>query len=214
MAIQKEQIIQVALALLDELGIEGITMRKLARSLDIQAASLYWHFANKQALMDGLADILMEDVARKPMRKNSWDERVRKVANEIRRAMLKHRDGARVFAGTYGITENVLRVGDTLIAALTEAGAPTRLASWGTFSVLYYVLGFVMEEQALGPDNGIDMKQRQAAFLKMAGKSYRHAYEAADDIFERNFDQRFGFGLDVLVLGLEGKINSHQSSNF
>jgi TetR/AcrR family transcriptional regulator, tetracycline repressor protein len=128
MAIQKEQVIQVAMELLDELGIDGMTMRKLAQALDIKAASLYWHFANKQALMDGIADLLMENVARKVPRKRAWDEQLRQIAVEIRRAMLKHRDGARVFAGSNGVTDNVMRVGNALIAALADAGADSRLS--------------------------------------------------------------------------------------
>lgn len=206
MAIQKEQVIQVAMELLDEVGIDGITMRKLAEALDIKAASLYWHFANKQTLMDEMADSLMETVARKAQRNRTWQEQLRQTATEIRRAMLKHRDGARVFAGTYGVTENVMRVGNTLIGALTGAGANTRLAAWGSFSVLYYVLGFVMEEQALGPDNGIDIKARQAAFVALANTGYPHACDAADDIFNRNFDQRFVLGIDLLTRGIESRI--------
>lgn len=206
MAIQKETIIQTALTLLNDLGLEGLTMRKLAQALKIQAPSLYHHFASKQALMDGLADALMQEVARKPMRAAAWDARLRQVASEIRRALLRYRDGARVFAGTYSVTENVLRVGDVMIGALLDAGAPTRLASWGAFSVLYYVLGFVMEEQALGPENGVDMKERRTAFLQMASRAFPHAHEAAADIFNRNLDQRFTLGLELLVLGLEQKM--------
>ena len=192
--------------LLDELGIEGVTMRKLAQALEIKAASLYWHFANKQALMDGMADLLMENVARKTPRNRTWEEQLRQTAAEIRRAMLKHRDGARVFAGSNGVTENVMRVGNALIASLNEAGASTRLAAWGSFSVLYYVLGFVMEEQALGPDSGIDMKARQAAFVTLANTGYPHASAAAADIFNGNFDQRFALGLDLLIRGIKSRI--------
>ncbi|MEQ5843648.1 TetR family transcriptional regulator [Paraburkholderia acidicola] len=206
MAIQKEQVIEAAIELLDELGIEGVTMRKLAQALDIKAASLYWHFENKQVLMDGMADLLMENVARKMPRNRTWEEQLRQVSGEIRRAMLKHRDGARVFAGSNGVTENVMRVGNALMASLVEAGADSRLAAWGSFSVLYYVLGFVMEEQALGPDNGIDLKARQAAFVALANTDYPHAYDAASDIFNRNFDQRFALGIDLLIRGIESRI--------
>ena len=206
MAIQKEQIINVAMELLDEVGVDGITMRKLAEALDIKAASLYWHFANKQALMDDMADMLMEPVARKNLQSRAWEDQLRHTATEIRRAMLKYRDGARVFAGSNGVTENVMRVGNALIGTLTEAGANSRLAAWGAFSVLYYVLGFVMEEQALGPDNGIDMKARQAAFLTLAKTGYPYAGDAADDIFNRNFDQRFALGIDLLTRGVRSRI--------
>lgn len=207
MAIQKEQIINVAMELLDEVGVDGITMRKLAEALDIKAASLYWHFANKQALMDGMAEMLMETVARKAPGNRTWEEQLRQTALQIRRAMLKRRDGARVVAGSYGVTENVIRVGNAMIGALAEAGADNRLAAWGAFSVLYYVLGFVMEEQALGPDNGIDMKARRAAFIAFAQTEYPHAAATVGDIFNHNFDQRFALGIDLLIRGFRSRIS-------
>jgi TetR/AcrR family tetracycline transcriptional repressor len=56
--IQQEVIVRAALTLLDEVGLEGLTMRRLATALKIQAPSLYWHFPNKQALLDGMADAI------------------------------------------------------------------------------------------------------------------------------------------------------------
>src|SRR5260370_28603336 len=56
--VKQELIVQAALTLLDEVGLEGLTMRRLATALKIQAPSLYWHFPNKQALLDGMADAI------------------------------------------------------------------------------------------------------------------------------------------------------------
>ena len=64
MRIQREQVVAAAWALLDEAGLEGLTMRVLAKALSIQAPSLYWHFPGKQALLDAMADTLIHDVAR------------------------------------------------------------------------------------------------------------------------------------------------------
>ena len=74
--------------------------RKLAQALNIQAPSLYWHFNAKQALIDGMADALVENVARHCPSDQTWDEQVRHLALEFRQALLQRRDGARVFAGT------------------------------------------------------------------------------------------------------------------
>lgn len=208
MKIQREKVIATALNLLDEVGIEGLTMRRLAQEMDIKAASLYWHFANKQALMNGIADALFEGVAHKHPAGRSpsttWFIAVSMTAHEIRRALLKRRDGARVYAGTYVTTDNTLRVAEALIGPLCEAGASTRLASWGAFSILYYVMGFVMEEQPLAGANetSLVIASHRGPFEALAAKGYPHVLAAAGDLFSPDFDARFDAGLDLLITGL------------
>ena len=212
MKIQREAVIATALDLLDEVGIEGLTMRRLAQELDIKAASLYWHFANKQALMNGIADALIEGVAHEHPDELSpstaWFNAVSVTAHEIRNALLKRRDGARVYAGTYVITDNTLRVAEALIGPLCEAGASTRLASWGAFSIIYYVMGFVMEEQPLADPSEISLAiaTHRDQFEALAAKGYPHVLAAAADLFSPDFDARFDAGLDLLIAGLRMKI--------
>ncbi|MDO8032768.1 TetR/AcrR family transcriptional regulator C-terminal domain-containing protein [Janthinobacterium sp. SUN128] len=216
MKIQRETVIAAALDLLDEVGIDGLTMRRLAQKLDIKAASLYWHFTNKQALMDGMADALMEGVARKelagPAWSPSWFVAVSATAHDIRRALLKRRDGARVYAGTYVTTDNVFRVAEALIAPLCEAGASTRLASWGAFSILYYVTGFVTEEQPLVhlKAESANIERQREQFAALAAHRYPHALAAMDDLFDMDFDARFELGLDLLITGLDVRIKEER----
>lgn len=207
MGIQADKVIAAALDLLDEVGVDGLTMRRLAQALDIQAASLYWHFANKQTLLDGMADALMDGVALAPQA-GPWQSRIRQTADEIRRALLARRDGARVFAGTYVPTENVLRVAESLMAPLREAGASPRLAASGAFSLLYYVLGFVIEEQAIGPAEAgkLDPASRRGAFETLAADRFPQVFAAMDDIFDADFDARFAAGVELWIAGVEQQL--------
>lgn len=210
MGIQKEQVVAKALELLDETGLDGLTMRRLADALEVKAASLYWHFASKQVLLDAMADALVAEVAVQPTTAaQSWRERLMAVAVEMRGALQSRRDGARVFAGTYVTTPNVMRVGEMMMAPLREAGADTRLASWGAFSVLYFVLGFVMEESGLAPDAipAAELEQRTTSFLVHALTMFPHLHAARQDIFNPDFDSRFQFGLDLMLDGLAARLN-------
>jgi TetR/AcrR family tetracycline transcriptional repressor len=206
MAMQKDVVIAKALELLDETGLDGLTMRRLADALDIKAASLYWHFASKQVLLDGIADALMRDVALAPVA-GDWRTRLKDVAGQFRRALLARRDGARVYAGTYVVSDNVMRVGEALMAPLHEAGADAKLASWGAFSLLYYMLGFVIEETGLAADTlaAEDVQARSAQFTAQAQRfpllSGAHAH-----VFDSDFDARFEFGLDLLLAGLAERL--------
>ncbi|MRE27413.1 TetR/AcrR family transcriptional regulator C-terminal domain-containing protein, partial [Klebsiella quasipneumoniae] len=72
-----------------------------------------------------------------------------RLATELREAFLQHRDGARVFAGTYVISENVLRINNTLITLIMQSGASAELASNMSMTLLYFILGCCIEQQAI-----------------------------------------------------------------
>ena len=205
--IEREQVILAALVLLDQEGLEGLTLRKLAQTLQIQAPSLYWHFDDKQSLLDGVADALIEQVARSIPADLPWDSSVRRIAKELRSALLRHRDGARLFTGTYAVSENVLRVNEAMIDAFVRAGTDAALASTFSFSVVYYVLGFAMEEQALDPRNALDLASRKQAFFEMTKARFPRNWAAREAIFSSDFDARFMTGLDLLIEGVAQQVS-------
>lgn len=199
MRIQRDTVITTALDVLDEVGIEGLTMRRLAQALNIQAPSLYWHFANKQVLLDGMADALLAPVAALNLSATEdWGGDLRRLVVEIRRALLARRDGARVFAGTYPVTDNVLAVGNAVIGCLRRAGGNAQLAAWGGFTLLYYVIGFVIEEQALVPSDAKLAADMQARYPDLAA--------VMPDILSPDAEARFAFGLDLQIEGLKAKL--------
>ncbi|SOY71242.1 TetR/AcrR family transcriptional regulator C-terminal domain-containing protein [Cupriavidus taiwanensis] len=205
--IQRDQVIQAALELLDQEGLDGLTLRKLALALDIQAPSLYWHFSGKQELIDAVADALVMNVVLPQGPDQPWDSRLRQIAAALRQALLERRDGARVFAGTYVVSDNVLRINESMLEAFAQAGVDVSRASTYAFSVLYYILGFVMEEQALGPYSAFDVTSRETAFKELAKRSYPRNFAAREAIFSTDFDERFITGLELIISGVK-----HQAS--
>ncbi|WP_141589965.1 TetR/AcrR family transcriptional regulator C-terminal domain-containing protein [Myxococcus sp. AB056] len=203
MRIQKEQVVRAAWALVDEVGVEGLTMRLLAQALAIQAPSLYWHFPSKQSLLETMADALLEDVGLERPEGQDWEVVVRNVAGQLRRAFLSHRDAARVFAGTVVVSQNTFRVSEWLMEALARAGLSPREAGWATFTLLDYVLGFTIEEQAFCARDmeGSPVAQRMRA---LATTRFPHVARAVDALVDPDFDARFAFGLDLFLAGLGG----------
>ncbi len=203
--LKQEHIIQAAFRQLDEAGIDGISLRKLACTLGIRAPSLYWHFKSKQALIDALADALIADVARDIPQGQDWRSTMHQIANEFRTAFKAHRDGARVYAGTFLATENVLRVGDATIAALVQAGASVEFAANTAMDSIYYVMGFVIEEQSLPADLG-ELDGVQQAFFELARERFPHCWAAREVWSEPDFDARFRNGVDLILDGVEQQI--------
>src|SRR3954471_22746225 len=100
MQLHRGDVVRGALTLLDSDGLDALTMRKLAAHLGVQAGALYWHFPNKQALLDAAAEgiVAKADFTLPPA---PWDVQARTLAHQIRAALLAYRDGARLVAGTW-----------------------------------------------------------------------------------------------------------------
>src|SRR5215469_4641736 len=101
MPLQRETVARAALDVLDEVGLDGLTMRRLAAYLDIQNQSLYWHFTNKQELLNCMAELMIADAFAelRPLGpEQDWADWLAAFARRFRRMMLTHRDGARILA--------------------------------------------------------------------------------------------------------------------
>ncbi|WP_312327109.1 TetR/AcrR family transcriptional regulator C-terminal domain-containing protein [Stenotrophomonas sp.] len=204
--IARDNIVAAAFKLLDEAGMEGVTLRKVACTLGIRAPSLYWHFKSKQALVDAMADAMIVDVARNIPENQPWRQTLLQIAREFRTAFKARRDGARVYAGTFLATENVLRVGETSIAALVGAGASVRLAATAPMDLVYYTMGFVIEEQSWPGDGS--MEALGESFMALAEARFPHCWSAREVWSEVDFDTRFEQGLGLLLDGIDQRLAS------
>ncbi|KAB2379237.1 TetR/AcrR family transcriptional regulator C-terminal domain-containing protein [Actinomadura montaniterrae] len=151
---RRDEVLQAAIDLLDDVGLDGLTMRTLADRLGVRASALYRHYPSKQALLDAMVAHLVAvhlDAAQdEPFTAPGapWQERLRGLARATRATMLAHRDGARLIATVADPGEQATAAFGDLITALTAAGAPTETAMHAVDTVLAYVNGFTIEEQA------------------------------------------------------------------
>lgn len=198
--IAREHIVEAAFRILDEAGLEGVTLRKVACSLGIRAPSLYWHFKSKQALIDAMADAMICEVARRIPAGQAWRDTLLQIAREFRLAFKARRDGARVYAGTFLATENVLRVAEASLTAMVGAGLPARFAATTSMDLVYYTMGFVIEEQSWPGDGS--MEALGEAFMALAEQRFPHCWDARDAWSEVDFDARFEQGLGLMLDGI------------
>ena len=159
-ALDRERIIGEAMALLDENGLDGLTLRKLAARLGVQAPTLYWHIRNKAELVDALADAILRDVLAEleaPLDGQPWREWLIEVTQRQRRAMLAHPDGARVMSAAH--TSATLAVlSEHTMRTLVDSGLPLREARLTVLATQKFTLGHVLEEQAPPPEtDGFDL---------------------------------------------------------
>jgi len=164
MGLTRQDIARSGLKLLNEVGLNGLTLRLIAADLGVKAPALYWHMKNKQELLDEMATQMYRDSVadrRPPTSLGEW-ESVAHGARALRRMMLAYRDGGKVFAGTY-LGDTGL-VGEHPLRRSIEAGLDEALAGRATFTVYCFVVGYVIEEQAVRPMPGeFDERYRESA---------------------------------------------------
>lgn len=146
-------IVRAALELLDEVGLDKLSTRRLAERLGVQSPALYWHFRDKPELLDLMAQELLRPAmpqAAVPLDgdlRAAWREQALVMARERRRLLLSRRDGARLIAGTRPGPD----AADAAEAGLTElvrAGMDPATALHSLIAISHFVTGFVLEEQA------------------------------------------------------------------
>jgi TetR/AcrR family tetracycline transcriptional repressor len=198
----REQVLAAALGLLDEAGLEQLTMRRLAAALGVQNGATYWHFRSKQALLEAMADTLLAGLTAGLDTESPWTERITELARRLRRALLSRRDGARLFSAAFFPLPNALAYGEAVIAALGESGLSSRDAAWAADTLTYYVVGHTIEEQlavAL-PGSGHDATARLTGAVDP--QRHPHMYAALAHIPAPHHQEHFDYGLHLIVNGI------------
>ena len=198
----REQVLAAALGLLDEAGLEQLTMRRLAAALGVQPGATYWHFRSKQDLLEAMADTLLAGLTAGLDTESPWTERITELARRLRRALLSRRDGARLFSAAFFPPSNALAYGEAVIAALGESGLSSRDAAWAADTLTYYVVGHTIEEQlavAL-PGSGHDATARLTGAVDP--QRHPHMYAALAHIPAPHHQEHFDYGLHLIVNGI------------
>lgn len=189
MALDRQQVVDEALRLLDEEGLDALSLRTLASRLGVQAPTLYWHIGNKSELLDALADAIMDEAisAIPPARADeNWAEWLLEVLVIFRATMLRHRDGARTISGS----RTSLRRGDfseLAMSTLVDHGVEPQRARLLVLAVERFTFGYVLEEQAPPQETrqvpNIEELQRRFPVMTGAIGSYFAAGRTADDLY-------------------------------
>ena len=201
MRLNREQVLQAALDLLDEVGLDQLTMRRLSTALGVQNGATYWHFRSKSALLEAMADELLAGVAAVPA--GPWDARVTELARRLRRALLSRRDGARVYSAVFFPLPSALAYGDAMIGALLEAGLSPRDAAWTADTITYHVVAHTIEHQLALTDEGTER-------LTAAVSDYPNLAAAIEFVPAPHPDAHFEHGLRLIITGIRAEAPGHE----
>jgi TetR/AcrR family tetracycline transcriptional repressor len=209
MALSREEVLRGAMRLLDRVGLDGLTMRRLANELDVQAGAIYWHFANKQALQDAMADELTEGLLEPPP-KGAWDTQLAELSRRLANALIRRRDGARLATSALTPGPNGLAASERMLRIARDAGFSKKATLWATSVLGYYVLGYVTDVQAAASARarGLGAAELRSIEKAIDPKQYPELFAASSGGLQQMmtshaFRERFEFGLKVILEGLK-----------
>lgn len=154
MKVNTQSIIKAALNLVDQVGLDQLTLRLLARELNVQPSSIYWHFKNKRELIGAMANTILADDARRLVPSTNppdWKIWIVTFAVRLRQSLLAHRDAARIVAESRPTNHEYLTSLERIARRLSSSGFNPRQVVLLLSTVYNFALGFVMEEQAVFP---------------------------------------------------------------
>ncbi len=195
----REEVIAAALDLLNEVGLDALSTRRLAQRLGVESPTLYWHFHDKAALLSEMSASVMEHRYSTPVPDDTqrWPEWFSQNAREFRNALLAFRDGARLHAGSKPNEIELKRV-ELKIQYLVRAGIPRNEALMAMLAAGQFTLGCVIEEQAR-QHLGAHAAEIGLPIATQSSGDLAHVVEG----IAANGDVAFEFGLKLLVDGLE-----------
>ncbi|HUF58406.1 MAG TPA: TetR/AcrR family transcriptional regulator [Actinomycetota bacterium] len=210
----RERVLRTAVDLADQGGIEALSMRKLAQALDVVPMALYRHVANKEELLNGLIDVVVDEID-PPLEGADWKTAVRARILSARQALLRHPWASRVMESRTVPTPTVLAYMDSMIGMFRAGGFSIDLTHHAMHTMGSRLMGFAQE---LFNDSGDADQEMEAEFYEAMAAMYPSIYElyltvvhddsttvgpGCDDQFE------FEFALDLVLDGLEKLKDRH-----
>jgi AcrR family transcriptional regulator len=203
--LNRDRILQAALELVDEGGIEALTMRGLGQALGFEAMSLYNHVANKDDVIDGLLDLVLEE-SEPPSAAGDWDAAIRTSAISVHDALRRHPWSCALLMSPGRIRPARLRYMDLLLGRLREAGFSAE-ATYSAYHVLDgHIFGFSLWETSHTYSAEEIVRFAESFADTITPEAYPHLHEHAEQHFGEGPHREvsaFELGLDLIVAGLE-----------
>jgi TetR/AcrR family tetracycline transcriptional repressor len=202
-------VVEGALALADAEGLEAVTIRRLAKGLDVTPMALYWHFRSKDELLEGVAASIFEEVDLSVDASAGWQEQLKALLGSLLGVLRAHRSVAILLSTRTVSSEGSLRATEVALDILRRGGfspaEATQIARHALSTVVNLVggePGVVAREQS---GEMIDARRRARLFLEsLPPERYPRLVEAAGPLSQGvDPDAYFAFGLDLLLAGIE-----------
>ncbi|UUZ80974.1 TetR/AcrR family transcriptional regulator C-terminal domain-containing protein [Paenibacillus sp. P26] len=204
----KEKICETAIQLIHQEGLNKLSMRSIAQTLQVSATALYWHFKDKDELLEYLSDVIVSRIPY-PNKINSWDRQLLELGLNYRQVLLTIRDSTQIMLNTPPFTPYRLKLIESLYQLLLTAGFESERVPTLAGMFHNYVLAYVAdemnymqknEERGMEPDNAVQetIHKFESSPVEEFPAIVKLAKESAQ-IHSDNFE----YGLMVLLSGFK-----------
>jgi AcrR family transcriptional regulator len=205
-AASREQIAWAALAISDEHGIDSLNMRRLAAEVGLSPMGLYRYFRNKEELYEGMVAAASEEVA-VDLPEGDWRERIRALVRGMRVALERHPSAVELRLRRPMLTEGALRVTETGLSALRNAGFDRATATRAFRTLWLYAFASAAFNAPRAPEE--TRRLARATLSALPPDRFPEMTAAADEAAATmSGDEQFDFGLDLLVDSLERRLDA------
>jgi AcrR family transcriptional regulator len=216
--LSRELIVDAALRLLDREGAGSFSMRRLAEELGVGAGAVYWHVANKEQLLQLVFDRLIGELPMPEPDPKRWREQVKQAALEEREMLQRPAGIAQLLFGRIPVGPNSIRYIEWHLSLLRVGGLSERVTALAGDLVFLYIAAFAYEEYLRSSAPADEeapthdfVEQLRAYFASLPADRFPNVVSLAVPLTTGGPDERFEFGIDVLIDGLVAQSQREQS---
>ena len=209
-SLSRESIVETALGIIDAEGMDALSMRRVAQELNTGAASLYAHVSNKEQLVELVFDRVSADLVHPVPDPEHWREQVKDFLRQSRDNLLAHGDLARAaMEANIPMTPHTLDTAETMLALLRAGGLPVQVAAYGVDLVWQFVVSSAYEQSRRGGVHQHDPEHAReyldgirGLYRSLPQDRYPVLTSMVAELTRDAGDERFEFGLEVILAGL------------
>jgi AcrR family transcriptional regulator len=213
--LNRERVLQGAIAIADTAGIGALTIRSLAQELGVKPMAIYYHVANKDEILDGIVDLVFAEIEL-PEAGGEWRSELVRRANSARRVLSRHHWAIGLMESRKSPGPATLRHHDAVLGTLRRAGFSVEMTAHAYALLDSYVYGFALQEAALpftGPDTAAEVAEPM--MQQFPADAYPHLVELTTEYIllpGYDFGDEFEFGLDVILDALTSRLGPATST--
>jgi AcrR family transcriptional regulator len=204
--LSRRRVLDAAVALADRDGVGALSMRKLAQELGVEAMSLYHHVAGKDAILDGIVDVVFGEIEL-PSGDGGWKAAMRRRAISAREALRRHPWATALMESRSTPGPANLRHHDAVLGVLRNAGFSVELAAHAYSLLDAYIYGFALQESSLPFDTPEETAQVASSIMDgFPADAFPYLTEiAVEHVLQPGYDygNEYRFGLELILDGLE-----------
>ncbi|WP_336750469.1 TetR/AcrR family transcriptional regulator [Bacillus altitudinis] len=207
--LSRELIVKTAYELLKEHGIEGMSMRKVAKALDTGPASLYVYVNNVQELSAYVLDYGLGQMVYPDSKDITWKEQLFDLLHTYFLLLFEKPGLAEISLSTIPQGTNFLHLTEHLLAALHEGGIKSTSAAWGVDLLLLYVSSVAYEKVSWKKQGSSQITDTKKAFLQADKTQFPFIHRVKEEMFAGDTVsmKRFRWGIDVILYGIQQEDN-------